>query len=215
MAVLLICVMLLLRCEFFIDTGAECSIIASSMVEHMAKREDSGLELKGFTGQVGAKVTEMVDVNLDFGPVKVGCSFYVCDVETSIIGSDLLRDEGLGLSLNTRDELLSVGETQILTSRSLTDAIDNLKEREKEWEGRSLMERNWPNVTRNYWMSSKRTVSLSPTSITMVECKIEPNFRTDSKFSFLSFYDEEIRVRFILKEQKLATLPQRKHFAIT
>ena len=41
------------RAEFFVDTGAECSIISSSLVEHMRKRTDANLELKGFIGQYG------------------------------------------------------------------------------------------------------------------------------------------------------------------
>ena len=183
--------------EFFVDTGAECSIISSSLVTHFKKRTDASLKLKGFTGQVGAEVNEIVDVTLNLVPVSINCSFYVCDVETSIIGSDLLRDESLNISLNTQDELLTVDGTQILTSRSLEDSIENLEEREKEWKNRGLMERNWPKVERNYWMSNRRTVSLDPSSVTMVDCKIEPNFRTDSKFAFLSFYDKEIHSVYI------------------
>ena len=180
------------RGVFFLDTGAECSIISSSLVEHMDKKQISGFDLRGFTGEVGTKVTERVDLQVDLYPMRFKGSFYVCDIEISIIGADLLRDERVGISLNTGDEILTMGEAQVLTSKTPEEAMKALEERENEWENRSLIEKRWPGVKRNFWLSTKRAVTLDPSSITMVECQIEPNFRTDSKFSFLSFYDENV-----------------------
>ena len=68
-------------CNFFLDSGAEISLVQASLVTDFDKISlKEPFESKGFSGKVGAMVTEKVKVTVDLFPVNWSfmCVKYRC-----------------------------------------------------------------------------------------------------------------------------------------
>ena len=110
-------------CNFFLDSGAEISLVQASLVTDFDKISlKEPFEIKGFSGKVGAMVTEKVRVTVDLFPVSKDLEFFVCKIPLSIIGTDLLRDSTLQLDFSMGQEIFKVGSFPFLTTPSIGEA---------------------------------------------------------------------------------------------
>ena len=108
----------------FIDSGSEISIINPRYVMNAEKQElEEPVELRGFDGTEGLSVFSKVEVKVNFGGVSTMMCFYLADIPTNIIGSDMLRRNSDQFSLNTADSILTVHGSSILTSKSPDEAM--------------------------------------------------------------------------------------------
>ena len=151
-------------CNFFLDSGAEISLVQASLVTDFDKISlKEPFEIKGFSGKVGAMVTEKVKVTVDLFPVSVDLEFYVCEIPLSIIGTDLLRDSTLQLDFSTGQEIFTVGSFPFLTTPSISEAEKDLKMRKKQWND-TYIDRKLPNLRKNYWMRTSQSITIKPAS---------------------------------------------------
>ena len=97
--------------SFFIDTGSDVSIIPRKLLDERAKLIPlkRPLELSGFKDDKTTMVKERTLVHAYFAPGLLKASFYVLDVPHPIIGSDLLDNEELMLSLSTGNRVFQCG----------------------------------------------------------------------------------------------------------
>ena len=117
---------------FIVDSGADISILTPSMVCDLPGRvEVEAMEVRGFNGDVGASITEKVEVKNDFCPGKLRAPFYICEAPFAIIGTDLLQAGLLSLSLSTGDELFMVRGVGLKTCCSAKLSVMELERRRR------------------------------------------------------------------------------------
>ena len=96
--------------NFMVDSAADISVIPLKFVAHLPLQKlDSPFQVEGFNGEICAKVDHRVDLEVKFVPGRLKTSFYVCDAIMPIIGTDLLRNKDLRLSLETGTNVFKVG----------------------------------------------------------------------------------------------------------
>ena len=101
---------------FIVDSGADISILPTSMVSGLSKSKvNEPIEVRGFNGEVGASITEKVEVEVNFQPGNFKAPFYVCEAPFAIIATDLLQAGSLKLSLSTGDAIFNVRDVDLKT----------------------------------------------------------------------------------------------------
>ena len=93
----------------FCDTGADLSL-APLIWKNKGKTRNLEKEIiiKSFDEKSEQILTESVVLKVHFGNCIVHLKFYLCDITTPIIGTDLLRDPRLKMSLNTKTETVHI-----------------------------------------------------------------------------------------------------------
>ena len=171
----------------FLDTGAEVSILPPHLAKgHQLIPLDEPMDIVGFDGRLRSTITHKVEVKLNFHPGCVAATFYVCAAPHPIVGSDLLQDETLDLSLETKSKILRVGSDIIHVKPTVQASVGEYKRRRKMKTFDYRREyyaygrhKNWVRIYQRY--------TLPPNSITYVKCNADYNWKCSR--SFLSLYD--------------------------
>ena len=175
---------------FIVDSGADISILTPSMVCDLPGRvEVEAMEVRGFNGDVGASITEKVEVEIDFCPGKLRAPFYICEAPFAIIGTDLLQAGLLSLSLSTGDELFMVRGVGLKTCCSAKLSVMELEKRRRMGE-RSYRKEGERKGIGNRWMRLAQSRTLAPHSTVFVKAGTLNNARIPHDHSVLSFFDE-------------------------
>ena len=100
----------------FIDTAADLSLIPPKWREYgLCKQMEKSMRIKSFDGQSTQKLEETLEIKMNFGTTRTKLKFYVCDIDTPIIGIDILRNEKMKISMNTKTENLHINGVAIKT----------------------------------------------------------------------------------------------------
>ena len=77
----------------FIDTAADISLVSEKWRKYgNYQKLDKPIKVKSFDGKSSQILKESVILKINFGTITTKLKFYICKVETPIIGIDLLRD---------------------------------------------------------------------------------------------------------------------------
>ena len=175
--------------DSFVDSGADLSVVPPEDVQHLSKqRLDRPFVVNGFTGGSKAEITHFVDATLDFCPGKVSGRFYVVDTPVAILGSDLLRDPQLRLSLETGEDILRIGSDVIFTKRTAADARGELRRRRRNGSC-SYRQESRHLQSKTAWLRSSRRVILPPKSLTVVSAVLESATPISKVHSVFSLFD--------------------------
>ena len=171
----------------FLDTGAEISILPPHLAKgHHLIPLDEKIDAVGFDGHLRSTITHKVELKLNFHPGCVAATFYVCAAPHPIVGSDLLQDETLDLSLETKSKILRVGSDIIHVKPTVQASVGEYKRRRRmrlfdyrrEYHAYGR-HKNWVRIYKRY--------VLPPNSITYVKCNTDYTWKCSR--SFLSLYD--------------------------
>ena len=169
---------------FFVDSGADVSILPRRCAPHAPLvKLQRPVTIGGFTRSTDPIiVTHKIDVILNFHPGKVKASFYVCDTKVPIIGSDLLRNKELKLSLHTGKEIVTIRQHVINTKASPAESRGEYIRRCEK--GEIAYAREMSNTLQTTsWMRASEEMILPPDSMTLVKAYIDAPFEpSDSQF---------------------------------
>ena len=179
----------------FCDTGADLSLAPLTWRNKgNVKSLDRDIVIKSFDGKSEQILTESVVLRIHFGNCILHLKFYLCDVTTPIIGTDLLRNPRLKMSLNTKTENFHIDKQIIHTSANEHGAIDELHKRMKarKEQVKSINEIrriNWARATVTRAIQSGRTVNVNVTC----DQALSPN----NKYVFISLHDTDEKELYI------------------
>ena len=88
---------------------------------------DSPIKVTRFDDSSTVLVKSKAEVTISFRPGILKAVFYVVDTPHPIIGTDILRDELLDLSLITGQDLFRLGKETPLTKSSPTESVREYK----------------------------------------------------------------------------------------
>ena len=161
---------------FFIDTGSDVSIIPKNLLDDRAKLKPlkRPLELSGFKDEKTTTVRERTLLHVNFAPGILRASFYVLDVPHPIIGTDLLENKDLMLSLSTGNRVFQCGVYKYNTKKSIKEAREEYFRRKTLTPDcyRSSMA-HLLNSSVGFWMRAKQSTVIPPNSMALMECYVE------------------------------------------
>ena len=115
---------------FFIDTGADISIIPPRYIPNTPRIElDQPVKVSGFRGSDPVDVHLQVNVGVSFRPGVIKAKFFVVDVPHAILGNDVLREKDAMLSLITGRDALRVRKDTLFTKDTPTKSRNEYKRR--------------------------------------------------------------------------------------
>ena len=179
----------------FIDTAADISLVSEKWRKYgIVNKLDEPIKVKSFDGKSSQKLKESIVLKINFGGAKIKLKFFICKVQTPIIGIDLLRDPRLKLSINTKTNNFHVNKHTIKTRENEMLAKDEMEIRMNDSKKKEKSRANEKKVN---WVRVKDTITLKPKRVTdiIVEPDTMPSDRR--KQAFLSLFDEDIDSFFI------------------
>ena len=146
----------------FIDTAADLSLIPPKWREYgLCKQMEKSMRIKSFDGQSTQKLEETLEIKMNFGTTKTKLKFYVCDIDTPIIGIDILRNEKMKIS---KTENLHINGVAIRTMTGVGSSEHALDERMEETENKTTKEKE-----RNIWLKVKKETTIEAHQVSAVE----------------------------------------------
>ena len=179
----------------FCDTGADLSLAPLTWRNRgNLKKLDKEIIIKSFDGKSEQILTESVVLKVHFGNCILNLKFYLCDITTPIIGTDLLRNPRLKMSLNTKTENVHIDKQTIRTSSDEHGAVDELHKRMKAKKEQiksinSIRRINWARSTITRVVKAERTINFR------VTC--DQSLTPSNKYVFISLYDNDDKDFFI------------------
>ena len=120
---------------FMVDTGAQTSLLATNESQYLEKKQlRKPVKLRGFNNQIGSICHSYVEDKAEFVPGSLKLRFLVTDIPYSIIGTDILKNRNLKISLETDTGILRVGTERIQTSATEVEARAAYAHRRREQE---------------------------------------------------------------------------------
>ena len=155
---------------------------------------DEQIKVKSFDGKSWQMLKESVMLKINYGSFTIKLKFYICKVDTPIIGIDLLRNPRLKLSINTKTDTFHIDKHTLQTRENEMLAKDELEKRMNE---KKKNDRTKINDKKINWVRTIKDVILRPKRVTdiIVEMDTLPTVR--HKHAFLSLFDEDTDQFFI------------------
>ena len=175
---------------FFLDTGADLSCCNEELAKYGDRKKlRNPIDIKSFDENSRQTITESVVIRMHFGPVIAHLRFYICNTRQNIIGTDLLRNKAVRISLNTFNEIMYLGEFKFVTKPTEEEAIAELEKRRRLYKQSSAREtdkkeRNWARVTQN--------CTIKAYGMTDVALETDVKLSTNQEYVFISLFDEDV-----------------------
>ena len=143
----------------FIDTAADISLVSEKWKKYgIVNKLDEPIKVKSFDGKSSQKLKESIVLKINFGGAKIKLKFFICKVQTPIIGIDLLRDPRLKLSINTKTNNFHVNKHTIKTRENEMLAKDEMEIRMNDSKKKEKSRANEKKVN---WVRVKDTITLT------------------------------------------------------
>ena len=179
----------------FIDTAADISLVNEKWRKYgNSQKLNDPIKVKSFDGKSSQLLKESVMLKINFGNVTTKLKFYICKVETPIIGIDLLRDPRLKLSINTKTNTFHIDKHSLQTRE---DELLSKNELETRMNERKKNDRTKLNDKKVNWVKTTKDVSLKPGRVTDIIVEMDTIPSNTRKQAFLSLFDEDTDQFFI------------------
>ena len=175
---------------FFLDSGADLSCCNEELAKYGDRKKlRKPIDVKSFDENSRQTITESVVIRMHFGPVIAHLRFYICNTKTNIIGTDLLRNKTVRISLNTFTEIMNLGEFTFMTKPTVEESVEELEKRRKLHKQSSAREtrkkeRNWARVAEN--------CIIKPFGLTDVKLETDFKLSPQQEYVFISLFDEDV-----------------------
>ena len=171
-----------------VDSAADISIVPRRLIPNAKLIPlKNSFEVSGYDQARFTKVTHRVELSIFFRPGVLKASFYVVDTPMPIIGTDLLQEKVLELSLITGRNLLRIRK-EVLHTKNSPSAARTEYYRRKNTDPEVYRNQNRNNLTSTAWMRVSKATVVQPGGMAIVRAEIEATRPIGHEFTLLSLY---------------------------